>query len=152
MVSWGNQIGSHGYSHFDMNWLDTYGRQQELVKLEQALNKVIGKRPTFFRPPYAACNSECVADVEKMGYRVVNFDLDTKDYENNTPLTIMVAKARFDQQLDKADPRTDSFIVLSHDVQEQTANVLLVHMLQKIREKGFRAVTLGECLGDPKLN
>jgi hypothetical protein len=45
-----------------------------------------------------------------------------------------------------------SFLVLAHDVHEQTATALTPFMLEKIKQKGYRAVTVGECLGDPAAN
>jgi hypothetical protein len=49
-------------------------------------------------------------------------------------------------------PFTDDFLVISHDIHNQTSNMLVEYMLQKLLVKGYKPVTLGECLGDPKEN
>lgn len=42
--------------------------------------------------------------------------------------------------------------MIGHDIHNQTANVLVEYMLQGLQAKGYKAVTVGECLGDPKAN
>jgi hypothetical protein len=46
----------------------------------------------------------------------------------------------------------NSFLVLSHDSLQYTALALVPHMLTEIKNRGYRAVTVGECLGDPSEN
>jgi len=92
-----------------------------------------------------------LVDMEKMGYHVINFDLDTKDYANNTPEKIGNSMDTFSSAL-SAGTASSSFLVLAHDVHEQTATALVPFMLEKIKQKGYKAVTVGECLGDPAAN
>ncbi|KAK3691985.1 carbohydrate esterase family 4 protein [Podospora appendiculata] len=151
MVGSGHQVGSHTWSHADLTAADSATRRREMYLLEKALVKVLGRYPTYFRPPYATCSPQCLAEVEQMGYHVINFDVDPKDYLYNQPWTVDEAMRRFSQAVDAGQPGS-SFLVLSHDVQEQTAKTLTPFMLQKIHEHGYRAVTVGECLGDPPEN
>jgi len=151
IVGSGHQLGSHSWSHKDMSSLDPGSRVQEIVKLDQTVAKVIGKSPTYFRPPFANCNAECLADMGRLGYHVVNFDVDTKDYENRTPQLIGISKDKFSTAVDAGQPN-DSFLVLAHDVHVETAITLTPFMLEKIKQKGYRAVTVGECLGDAPEN
>lgn len=151
IVNSGHQLGSHTWSHIDMTVASSATRSEQIHRLEDPIRKVIGKTPTYFRPPYATCEGQCLTDLESMGYHVVNFDLDTKDYENNTPDSIVTAKNTFSNAL-AAGSSGSSFLVLAHDVHEQTATKLTPHMLEKIKEKGYRAVTVGECLGDSAAN
>lgn len=58
----------------------------------------------------------------------------------------------FLEALSSADPKNDSFIVIAHDIKQLTVSILAEYMLQTVKEKGFRAVTVGECLGDPSEN
>jgi peptidoglycan/xylan/chitin deacetylase (PgdA/CDA1 family) len=152
MVNSGHQIGSHTWSHVDMTAADSSTRADQMQRLEKTLIKVIGKRPTYFRPPYASCEGQCLVDVEKMGYHVINFDLDTKDYANNTPERIGTSMEAFSSALSSGSSSSSSFLVLAHDVHEQTATALTPFMLEKIKQGGYRAVTVGECLGDPEAN
>ncbi|KAK3313710.1 carbohydrate esterase family 4 protein [Apodospora peruviana] len=151
MVRSGHQVGSHGWSHVDMMNTDSQSRNHQIRRLESALLSILGEYPTYFRPPYASCEPECLAELEGMGYHVVNFDLDTKDYEHNQPDTVRTAQNIFADALDSGTPRS-SFLVLSHDVHKTTAKSLVPFMLQKIRHRRYKAVTVGECLGDAPEN
>ncbi|KAK3374811.1 carbohydrate esterase family 4 protein [Podospora didyma] len=151
MIGAGHQIGSHAWAHMDMSSADSDIRHEQLTELEHVFAKVLGKIPRYFRPPYATCNTGCLNDVEGAGYHVINFDVDTKDYLHDSPDTISISEDTFAQALDGGGPES-SFLVLSHDVHEYTAKTLTPFMLKKIKEKGYRAVTVGECLGDSPSN
>ena len=79
-------------------------------------------------------------------------DLDTSDYLNDSPTLIQNSKTIFDTALAGKSPTTDEFLVIGHDIHNQTANVLVEYMLQGLQKAGYKAVTVGECLGDPKEN
>jgi hypothetical protein len=80
------------------------------------------------------------------------FDLDTDDYNNVTPDLIQNAKDNFANAVNPSDPSADAWLSIAHDIHEQTALNLTQYMLETLQEKGYRAVTVGECLGDPKAN
>ncbi|KAH8895470.1 polysaccharide deacetylase [Thozetella sp. PMI_491] len=152
MVNSNHQIGSHTWDHVaDLSTTDAATRQDEMKKLEVALTNVLGHYPTYMRPPFASCNDVCQADMATMGYHVINFDVDTKDYEHDTPDDIHVAMDTFANAV-TGDPATSSYLVLSHDVHENTANSLVEFELQTLQQRGFKAVTVGECLGDDAAN
>lgn len=147
----GHQIGSHTWSHADLSAVNSETREFQIYELEKALFYVIGKAPTYLRPPYASCSQECLYDTERLGYHVVNFDVDTKDYLHQTTGDIGAAMDTFSRALD-AQRWGNSFLVLSHDSLQHTAESLVPHMLMEIQQRGLRAVTVGECLGDPEEN
>ncbi|KAL5313846.1 hypothetical protein ACEPPN_018269 [Leptodophora sp. 'Broadleaf-Isolate-01'] len=125
-----------------------------MYKNEMALRNIVGVIPTYMRPPYSSCNAECgcEADMAALGYHITYFDLDTSDYLNDSPSLIQNSKTIFDNALAGKSPATDDFLVIGHDIHNQTANVLVEYMLQGLQSKGYKAVTVGECLGDPKSN
>lgn len=147
----GHQIGSHTWAHADLSIIDSETRQFQLAQLENALFNIIGKAPTYLRPPYASCSADCLSDTEQMGYHVVNFDVDPKDYLHNDPAAIGAAMENFSGALDE-QRFGDSFLVLSHDTLLNTAESLVPYMLMEIEQRGYKAVTVGECLGDPEEN
>ncbi len=147
----GHQIGSHTWSHADLSLADSATRQAQVHQLEAALFDVIGKAPTYLRPPYASCDSDCLEETAQMGYHVVNFDVDTKDYLHQDAGDIGVAMETFSKALDD-NAFGNSFLVLSHDTLLHTAESLVPYMLMEIKQRGYKAVTVGECLGDPVKN
>ncbi|GAB1320879.1 Carbohydrate Esterase Family 4 [Madurella fahalii] len=152
MVRSGHQVGSHTMSHVDLTAASSAIRQTEVRELEYALGHILGIVPTYLRPPYGSCSPDCLREVEQMGYHVVNFDLDTKDYLHNAPGAIQTAMNTFAAALDTGSPLSSSFLVLSHDTLQYTTEALVPFMLEKIRERGYRTVTVGECLGDAAAN
>lgn len=147
IVSEGHQLGSHTWSHADLSGLSTAQRFDEVSRLENLLQRVVGLKPRYIRPPYASCANGCLEDLEGMGYHVVNFDLDTKDYVNDSEGQIQVSVEKFRNELG-SDSKAHSAIVLAHDVHFWTVETLTKDMVETARLRGFRLVTVGECLGD----
>ncbi|KAK3494123.1 uncharacterized protein B0T23DRAFT_102193 [Neurospora hispaniola] len=149
MLSEGHQIASHTWSHLDLTTATTAQRVEQVTKLEDVLQRVVGIKPRYIRPPYATCENGCLEDLEGMGLHVVNFDVDTKDYENDSQAGIQVSVDKFNNELG-SNPQTDSAIVLSHDVHRWTVERLVGEMVATLRARGFGTGTVGECLGDPQ--
>jgi hypothetical protein len=80
------------------------------------------------------------------------FDLDTQDYLNDSPTLIQNSKNIFDAALNGTSSSTSDFLVISHDIHNQTSQVLVEYMLQGLKARGYTPVTVGECLGDPQEN
>lgn len=123
-------------------------------KNEMALRNILGVIPTYMRPPFSDCTAECGCedDLNELGYHIVYFDVDTQDYLNDSPTLIDNSKNFFDAAFVGKSPSTDDFLVISHDIHNQTSQVLVEYMLQQLQAKGYRPVTVGECLGDPQAN
>lgn len=62
------------------------------------------------------------------------------------------ARQSFRDALAEGGPGSNSKIVLSHDIREETVHELAGFMIRTAREQGFQLVTIGECLGDEKRN
>lgn len=150
----GHQVASHSWSHQDLSKVEPSVRRDQVLKNEAALRNIIGGIPTYMRPPYSSCTFEsgCPDDVEKFGYHIIYFDLDTNDYNNDSPNLIQRSKDAFDRAMAQRDRPDKPFLVISHDVHQQTVYNLTSHILERISQEGYRAVTVGECLDDPREN
>jgi hypothetical protein len=85
----------------------------------------------------------------------VYFDVDTDDYEQDSPLLIQNSKNWFLGNITKGGASAkggSTFLDIQHDIHEQTANNLTEYMLKTITDMGYKGVTVGECLGDPVAN
>ncbi|GKT63687.1 chitin deacetylase [Colletotrichum tofieldiae] len=118
----------------------------------KALRNIIGVIPTYMRPPYSSCTAECGCedDMKALGYSVIYFDLDTADYLHDSPTEIQQSKDIVDQSIAAKPAASDNFLVIGHDIHQQTVYNLTEYMLQKFQSK--KLVTIGECLGDPREN
>lgn len=133
-----HQIGSHTWSHINMADKPNEVRA-EMLRLEDTLRKNIGYWPTYMRPPFLAYSSANQALMTELSYRVVQADLDTKDYEGN----IDASFRNFVTGLNAGKS-----IVLNHDVHEKTVRQLLPLMIAELQRRGLKSVTVGECLGE----
>lgn len=69
-----------------------------------------------------------------------------------TPELIQNAKNRVDAAINPSNPSKDAFLSIAHDIHQQTAKNLTGHMLDVMTKKGYKLVTLGECMGEPEAN
>ncbi|KAL6704807.1 hypothetical protein ACN47E_007611 [Coniothyrium glycines] len=154
MLAEGHQLASHTWSHQDLSTLTKAQRYDQMVRLEMALTNIVGKFPTYMRPPYSSCSaaSGCEQDMADLGYHISYFDLDTDDYNNVTPELQQNAKNRVSAALEPANAASDEFLAIAHDIHFQTVYNLTGFMLDLMVTKGFKGVTMGECLGDPEAN
>jgi len=148
MVAEGNQVASHTWSHYSLSNISHDLRISQMVKNEMAFNNIIGMWPTYMRPPYSDCTEEsgCWADLQALGYHRVYFDLDTQDYLNYLPSQIQKSKEVVKRALAHKGP-TD-YLSIQHDIVEQSVSNLSAYYFDMIKKKGWKGVTVGECLGD----
>jgi peptidoglycan/xylan/chitin deacetylase (PgdA/CDA1 family) len=152
MEAEGHQVASHTWSHQDLSLITETQVYDQMVKNEMAIRNILGKYPTYMRPPYSSCTGVCQTVLQKLGYVISYFDLDTDDYNNLTPEKIENAKNNFRNSVNAANPASDSRLAIGHDIHELTALNLTVTMIETLQARGFKGVTMGECMNDPEAN
>jgi peptidoglycan/xylan/chitin deacetylase (PgdA/CDA1 family) len=152
MVAEGHQVASHTWSHQDLSKITEAQVYDQMVKNEMAIRNIIGKYPTYMRPPYSSCNEVCQKVLKQLGYVVSYFDLDTDDYNQLTKEKIEIAKNNFRNAVNSANPATDDKLAIAHDIHELTALNLTVTMIETLQARGFKGVTMGECMNEPEAN
>jgi peptidoglycan/xylan/chitin deacetylase (PgdA/CDA1 family) len=103
-----------------------------MTQLETAFTSILGKIPTYMRPPYFATNALVLQTLGSLGYHVIQASIDTLDWENNTPATIGQSAVNFQQGLDAGGT-----ISLEHDVYQTTVETLVPQLIAKIKAKGL---------------
>jgi peptidoglycan/xylan/chitin deacetylase (PgdA/CDA1 family) len=76
----GHEIGNHTYDHHGIFYYTPEELRDEVMKTDAALEKAAGKRTTFFRPPKAWITSDEKRQLGEMGYTVVLWTLNSKDW------------------------------------------------------------------------
>jgi len=71
---------------------------------------------------------------------------------NDSPTLIQNSKNIWDAAINPSNPAVDNFLHIEHDNHYQTVYNLTDYMLASLYSHGYKAVTLGECLGDPAAN
>ncbi|KAK5945069.1 hypothetical protein PMZ80_002272 [Knufia obscura] len=147
MVTEGHQIGSHTWSHPKLDNLNSAQRKDEMHKVERAIANIIGKIPTFMRPPMIICNNDCQKDMRDLGYHVANWEIDSEDWVTPLKTDHHIIHDVLIPAMDRAGPN-GSLFTIQHDTRANTAKIvdaLLTHMHEK--KDGWAAVPLVECLG-----
>ncbi|KAF0644234.1 hypothetical protein FPSE5266_12154 [Fusarium pseudograminearum] len=147
MINEGHQVASHTYGHPDLAALNDYDVEQQMALLSNQFTHMIGKNPVYMRPPYFSFNDRTLQVLGQLGYKVVIADIDTDDWRYSS-----FGGAEPSLDLYNAGLGHGGSIVLMHDVHQNTVQNILPRIIQATRQSGRRAVTVGECLGDPETN
>ncbi|CAM0142844.1 hypothetical protein VKS41_002590 [Umbelopsis sp. WA50703] len=137
----GHQIASHTWSHADLDSLPESEIQTEMTKLEDALMRVIGVKPSFMRPPYGNSNKKTTEVLNNLGYTVVTWNIDTKDYETHD---LNKEMENYKNELPSSNDSAGG-IALEHDVYEQTAEELASAAIKYVEENNYKFSTVADC-------
>ncbi|TQN64709.1 Chitin deacetylase [Colletotrichum shisoi] len=146
MLDEGHQVGHHTWSHADLAKISDKDVNMEMTKLEDAFYDIIGKSPTYMRPPYFSWNSATLSIMKERKYHFIRADIDTYDWKYNS-YGNLTGLSLFQNGVDAGGT-----LALCHDVQNNTANVLLPKILDYMSEANLNGVPVGECLDDPETN
>lgn len=134
----GMEIGNHSWGHPEFTKLSDRQMRDELERTGALLERLTGRRPTLFRPPFGARNARVLDVVAGEGYRTVYWALDSHDARRDiTPDGVR------DRVLSLIQPGD---VVLMHVGSKASAEVL-PGILAGLRRKGLRVVTVGELMG-----
>lgn len=133
----GHLIGNHSYWHgamFDLQSADKISK--ELRDTDAAIEKVIHKRPNFFRPPYGVTNPMVATAVRKGGYKTIGWTIRSFDTmtKNGNDLLERVTKS-----LKGGD------VILFHDYSAATLE-MLPKFLDQVAKLGLKIVRVDELL------
>lgn len=106
VVAEGNEVGNHTWSHPDLSTLDREELATELNATSTALEDILGRAPTLFRPPYGRMSSTTREDAAIAGLETVLWHVDPSDWD--TP----GADAVVSRVLTEVEPGS---VVLLHD-------------------------------------
>jgi len=146
-VQRGHQVASHTWSHTDLTTLSPDQINSEMARVEEALQKIVGVRPAFTRPPYGNLNDQVQQVAAQRNQILTLWDFDSGDSTGSTPAQ---SEAAYDGIIAR---HPSNILALNHETQETTAHQVLPYAIQKLQAAGYRLVSLAECLGmDPYLS
>jgi peptidoglycan/xylan/chitin deacetylase (PgdA/CDA1 family) len=135
MIDEGHVIGNHTYNHayiFSMS-----GAENQVTEAQEAVQRVIGKKTAYFRPPFGVMTPEIATAARKAKCTVVGWDLRSQDGR------IRTAKAT----VDRVRPHLKkSTVILFHDTNPTTPDALreIIHLC---RQNGMKIVSVPEQSG-----
>jgi peptidoglycan/xylan/chitin deacetylase (PgdA/CDA1 family) len=138
----GHEIGNHSWGHKKFTWLPASEIQRELEKTGSLIESITGYHLNIFRPPFGTMNKITLERVNAAGYNVVNWSVDTKDW-NGTAVSKILYYVKM--QLKPGG------IILMHSSGKKQAMENMLASLPEIvglaKEKGYEFVTVPEVLG-----
>jgi polysaccharide deacetylase family sporulation protein PdaB len=132
----GHEIGNHTFTHPHCNSLSKEKFRKELKKTSALIEKLIGKRPIYFRPPYGEYNNQVINIANEVGYQAVQWSLDSHDWMEPGVEYII------DRIMDNV---SSGNIILMHNNAPDTPEALK-KLIPKLRKKGYEIVPLSELI------
>lgn len=152
-----HQIASHTWEHRGLSTIPKAEVKNELFRLEIALQRILGKIPTYMRPPFSSCleKSSCPEVLKELQYHNILFDVDPADYLFRFDETVFRAKNQFLKAMKvREEFRGDlgslggNALVIARDIHKSSTTTLATAMLGEGKRLGWKFVTVGECLED----
>lgn len=89
MVVDGHEIASHGNRHVDLNTLSPGELEKEILTAQDVLEKLSGQKITLLRPPNGAYDNKVISVSQKLGYRVIQWSVDSLDWKRPGPEAVI---------------------------------------------------------------
>jgi len=136
----GHQIASHTWAHKDLTTLTWDQIHDEMYRVELAMQRIVGASPALMRPPYGSYN-DLVREASKIrNQSLVLWDFDSGD---STGATTAQSNALYDSL---AQQHPNNVLALNHETYSPTVHTILPHAYADLKAKGYKFVTVAECL------
>ena len=137
VVEAGHEIGNHTFSHRKFGRMNEQEMLDEIASCEDAISSVTETPVHFIRPPEGQMNDTMRRVVGTLDYRVILWDVDTRDWAHTPPAEICRHILDTVQAGD---------IILMHDFigHDSPTPEALRMVLPELIARGYRFVTVGE--------
>ncbi|KAF8601436.1 carbohydrate esterase family 4 protein [Ceratobasidium sp. AG-I] len=155
----GHQVASHTWRHAHLKTLSGSTLEAEFTKTNTALQKITGAVPAFMRqvtlslrtsflnlqfnfsPPYGEYDNEVRKVAAKYGQSVVIWDFDSGDSAGKSASQ---SKKDYKNLIAK---KPKNVLTLNHETYATTIDDVIPYAIKQFKAKGYKLVTVAECLG-----
>jgi peptidoglycan-N-acetylglucosamine deacetylase len=131
-------VGIHSYKHgFFFDFYRKRDMEQDLLKTEDTITCIAGKKPLLFRPPYGITNPNLAKAVKNLDFKVIGWSVRSLD------TTIKDAEKVSNRILGKLHPGA---VILMHDTRDVTPEAV-EKVVIRAKEQGYRFIGLEEMFG-----
>lgn len=139
-----HDIGNHTWSHPNLGLARARDAGGQLRRAADEIGATTGRAPTAFRPPYGCLSGATMMVAVGMGYPIMLWDFEFDQHGASAPSNVrrMVRSAR------------PGSVILGHDGGTLNCDVVvaaLPALIDGIRAKGLRFVTVSELLAAPRI-
>lgn len=132
----GHEIGNHTATHPHLNQLSPEQIREELKTVEDKIFQLTGQRTVLFRPPFGEYNNTVISTIEGMGYKVIQWSIDSLDWKN------LNKEAIYDRVTENAH---NGAIILFHNDGYHTPEAL-PSIIDFFHNKGYRIVPISSLI------
>ncbi|TYQ15636.1 UNVERIFIED_CONTAM: polysaccharide deacetylase family sporulation protein PdaB [Acetivibrio alkalicellulosi] len=133
----GHDVSNHSYSHSRMGSIDTNKIKNEIVKCNQVLEEITGKKNDLFRVPYGEYNNDVVRVARELNNYTIQWDVDSLDWKPGiTPEQI---KSRIFKNVKSGS------ILLFHNDTKHTSKIL-PEIIASLKSDGYTLVPVSELI------
>jgi len=132
----GNEIANHSWSHPSFTRINDDRIRAELERTCSTIRYLLGYSPPFYRPPYGATNERVARVSGELGYAIIKWTLDPKDWRYRNANTI------YNSVMSRVEGGS---VILLHDIHATTAEATEL-LIPSLIEMGFELVTVSELL------
>ncbi|HEX2953503.1 MAG TPA: polysaccharide deacetylase family protein [Bacillota bacterium] len=140
MIAEGHEVENHTYVHPYLTWISTKETREEVQRCHEAITRITGIPPRFFRPPHQIYDARVITALRHYPeYDICLWSVALEHREAKTP------KAMALRVIHEAHPGT---IILAHDGRIQSDRRMTVAAIPLVirgyKRKGLQFVTLKE--------
>jgi peptidoglycan-N-acetylglucosamine deacetylase len=134
----GHELGNHTFSHRNPLKLSETELQKEIETTQKSIFSTTGYMTTLFRSPLGKYNDATLKTVKRTGHKMIlwSYEQDSRDWASpgvGKIVNTVVSNA------------SNGDIVILHDTKLQTVEALK-RIIPKLKEEGFRFVTISELI------
>lgn len=143
IVDGGYEIGSHGHKHINYTKLPNEDIENQILESERILFDLTGEKPNLIRTPNGDIDSRVLKVTDSIGYTVIQWDTDPKDWMNPGVDEIV------DRVMEGVHPG-DIILLHASDSSKQTHEALPI-IIKKLKDQGYEFVTVSELISNAEI-
>ena len=136
IVDAGHELGTHSKTHPYMSKLSVEEIKAELTSSALSIERVTGKKPNLFRPPYGDYNDSLIATARSLGLYTIQWSVDSLDWKNLSATQIATRVI---------NGAKNGSIILCHNNGLHTAEALPM-IFATLKNRGYQFVPIGELI------
>lgn len=142
IVKEGHSLGNHTWDHMNLTKVSEDELINQLEKTSQFVHETTDYAIELVRPPYGSVNEQTASTIYKMGYDIINWSVDTRDWDG-TSSSAIVSEV-------ESETRPGAVILL-HSAGGRGGNLdntikALPSIIESLQRNGYRFVTIPELL------
>lgn len=137
MLELGHDLGSHTYSHPQLDKLDGTDLNNEVIAPKNLIEKATGYKPSSFRATYGRRSNKLLRVVSQNYAGNVNWNIDSQDWREN------FSKELIKERVVRLTHLNNGGIILMHDVHDKTVEVAPI-IAEILLDCGFEFKTVSQ--------